>query len=152
MAQAATKTGGTSAQGRALAVLRILIGVFLIAEGAAKIGWLLDADPLSERLASYLRDGVPAARWYLRTVAIPGVELFARLVVIGEVGAGIALVLGVSTRLVATLALLMVINFHVASSAIFRPSFLSSGYGLPVVGALLALVMGGKGLPWSLRK
>ena len=52
----------------------------------------------------------------------------------------------------AALALLMVINFHVASSAIFRYSFLINGYGLPVLGSLAALAIGGSRLPWSLRR
>ena len=98
MAQQVTKTAGSSSQGRGLAVLRILLGVFFIFEGLSKLGWLADSGPLSERLAGYLRDAAPAARWYLETVAIPGAPIFARAVVLGELGAGMALVLGVWTR------------------------------------------------------
>lgn len=43
----------------------------------------------------------------------------------------------------------MTLNFHVASGAIFVLGFFTNGYGLPVVGALLALAVGGAGLSWS---
>ena len=52
---------------------------------------------------------------------------------------GIALVLGVWPRLFAAIAFLMALNFHVASGVLFRYSFLTNGYGLPVLGSTLAL-------------
>jgi hypothetical protein len=45
----------------------------------------------------------------------------------------------------------MVLNIHIASGAIFTYSFLTNGYGLPVLGATLALAIGGVRLRWSLR-
>jgi uncharacterized membrane protein YphA (DoxX/SURF4 family) len=62
---------------------------------------------------------------------------------LGEFAAGLAFLGGVSTRLAAVLALLMVINFHVASGAIARYQFLTNGYAFPVMGGLLALAIGG---------
>ena len=50
------------------------------------------------------------------------------------------------------MALLMVLNFHVASGAIFKYAFLTNGFGLPVMGGLLALALGGVGLPFSVNK
>jgi len=41
--------------------------------------------------------------------------------------------------------------FESASGAVFRYSFLTSGYGLPVLGSTLALMLGGVRLPWSVR-
>ncbi len=150
---AARSSGGGSAssEARGLALLRILIGVFFIAEGLSKIGWLFDTGPLSRELAGWLSRAPSWSRWYLEHFAIPGTPLFARLVMLGEFAAGMALVLGFWTRLTAFLALLMVINFHVASGAFFTLSFLSNGYGLPVIGALAALAIGGARLPWNLK-
>jgi hypothetical protein len=37
----------------------------------------------------------------------------------------------------------MALNFHVASGALFKYSFLTNGYGLPVLGSTLALVFAG---------
>ena len=45
----------------------------------------------------------------------------------------------------------MALNFQIASGAVFKYSFLTSGYGLPVLGGTLALAIGGVRLPWSIR-
>jgi hypothetical protein len=39
----------------------------------------------------------------------------------------------------------------VASGVIFRYSYLTNGYGLPVLGGTLALAIGGIRLRWSVR-
>jgi uncharacterized membrane protein YphA (DoxX/SURF4 family) len=144
--------GGSSAQGRGLAVIRIMLGVFLVFEAMGKIGWLGDSGELTRRLTAWSQDATPTAQWYLQRVAQPGVVYFARLVPLGEFTAGLALILGFWTRLAAFLAFLMVLNFHVASSAIFRYSFLTNGYGLPVLSGLLGLTIGGTRLPWSVGR
>ncbi len=141
-----------NAPARGLAALRILLGIFFIFEAIGKSSWLMDSAPLVKQLTGWLQNATPMNRWYLDTVCLPGAAVFARLVLFGEAAAGTALVLGVYTRLAALLAMLMVLNFHVASGAIFQYSFLTNGYGLPVVGGLLALAIGGAALPLSLRK
>ena len=139
-------------QARGLVALRILLGIFFIFEAAGKTSWLMDTGPLLKQLTGWAQNATPLNRWYLESVCIPGAAVFARVVLLGEAAAGTALVLGVYTRLAAVLAMLMVLNFHVASGAIFRYSFLSNGYGLPVLGGLVALSIGGAALPFSLRK
>jgi uncharacterized membrane protein YphA (DoxX/SURF4 family) len=135
-----------------LRVLAMFLGVFLISEGLTKLAWLVDSRMLSEQLTGWLKTAPPLSRWYLETIAMPGVPLFARLVVIGELGAGTALVVGFWSRMAAALAFLMVLNFHVASGAILRSGFLTNGYGLPVLGGLIALAIGGVRLPWSVSR
>jgi uncharacterized membrane protein YphA (DoxX/SURF4 family) len=135
----------------ALRLLAAFLGVFLIFEGLGKLAWVADSGPLSGTLQEWLDDAPPASRWYLETWAIPGIPLFARLVVIGELAAGTALLAGFWTRMAAVAAFLMVLNFHVASGQLFQYSFLTNGYGLPVLGGLLALAIGGTRLPWTLR-
>ena len=83
---------------------------------------------------------------------MPGVPAFARLVFLGELTSGLALLAGFWTRLAATLAFFMVMNFHVASGALFESDFLTNGYGLPVAGGLLALAIGGRDLPLSVSR
>lgn len=139
-------------QARGLAVLRIMLGVFFIFEALGKRAWLFDTAPLNTMLHTWLQGAEPASRWYLETVCIPGVAIFARVVPLGEAAAGLALITGTYTRLAAFMALLMVLNFHVASGAIFKYSFLTNGFGLPVLGGLLALAIGGVGLPLSITK
>lgn len=140
-------------QGTGLAVLRVCIGVFFVFESFLKIRWLGDASILASQFAAWA-NAAPAGSidaWYLHRIAMPGVALFARLVPVGEFCCGLALIVGFWTPLVALLAFFMALNFQIASGAIFKYSFLTSGYGLPVLGSTLALALGGVRLPWSVR-
>jgi len=136
----------------ALRILSVAMGVFLIFMSLDKIDWLTDAAILARRLQEWRGTARPLARWYLDTVAIPGSTVFARVVVLAELAAGTSLVLGMKVRLAAALAFLMVLNFHFASDLIFRTSYLINPYGLPVLGGLLALAVGGTRLPFSVSK
>lgn len=135
-----------------LTALRIFIGVFFIFEGIGKIGWLADPSQLGRQLAGWMENAPWVSRWYLETIAIPGSPVFARLVMLGETSTGLAFLLGFGTRWAALAAFLMVMNFHFARGLLFEYQFLTNGYCLPVLGALLALVVGGAQLPWSLEK
>jgi uncharacterized membrane protein YphA (DoxX/SURF4 family) len=88
---------------------------------------------------------------YLERIAIPGIPLFARLVPLGEISSGVALLLGLWTPVFALIAFFMVLNFQVASGMIFTYAFLTNGYCLPVLGSTLGLAIGGVRLPWSVR-
>jgi thiosulfate dehydrogenase [quinone] large subunit len=134
-----------------LIALRLCLGTFLLFEGLGKLGWFLHAETLQKTLEGWQQGAGAWSAWYLKTVALPYVAIFARLVVIGELCSGLALLLGLFTRAAALLAFLMVLNFHVASGALFKYQFLTNGYGLPVLGGLLALAIGAGRLPWSLR-
>src|SRR5690349_10680332 len=136
-------------QGTGLTLIRMCLGVFFLFEGIGKLRWLLNASILAGQLHGWLGDAAPnsASRWYLEHVAIPGATVFARLVPLGELAAGLALIVGVWTPLVAFLAFLMVLNIHVASGALFRYAFLTNGYGLPVLGPTLGLAIAGVRLP-----
>jgi len=137
---------------RGLTVLRVCLGVFFLFQGLGKIGWLTDASPLAGQLAGYLETGNAWSRAYVQTVCLPGAPVFARLVVLGELATGVALILGIYARYAALAAFLMVLNFHFASGILFEYRYLTNGYGLPVLGGLLALAIGGAALPLSLRK
>ncbi len=141
-----------SPQARGLRVLSVLLGVFFLFEGISKIGWLLDPSPLTARLTGYLENANTWNRGYLQNVCIPWAPVFARLVLFGELATGAALVSGVWARYAAIVAFLMVMNIHFASGLLFQYSFLTNGYGLPVVGGLLALSIGAVGLPASLKR
>ena len=58
---------------------------------------------------------------------------------------------GFWTPIFAFVAFFMALNFQFASGALFQYSFLTNRYGLPVLGATLALAIGGVRLPWSIR-
>ena len=138
---------GSSATG--LRVLSLFLGVFFVFMGLDKLAWLGDAGLLTKQLNDWLATSPPASQWYLRTIAIPGAPIFARLVLVGELGTGVALLVGFKPRLAALVGLLMVLNFHFAMGVLLRYSYLWNGYGPPVLGGLLALVVGGGRLPFS---
>ena len=130
----------------ALRALSVAMGVFLLFMGSSKTGWFLDSGPLIAELQGWRASAPAVSRAYL-DLLMPGAPIFARLVVLGELAAGAALVAGFRVRLAALLALLMILNFHFASGIIFTFGYLTNGYGLPVVGSLLALALGGRNLP-----
>jgi len=140
-------------QGTGLTLLRILLGVFFLFQGLNNLPWLLDPSRLSQQLAAWehsVRAGSFSAH-YLQRAAIPFAGVLARLVPIGQITAGLALIAGVWTPLFAFVALVMIVNFYIASGAIFTFAFLTNPYGLPVLGGTLALAIGGVRLPLSLR-
>ena len=135
-----------------LTALRLCLGVFFLFEAIGKWGWFRSSEVLRERLMEWA-DAAPAvSRAYIHAVCLPGVELFARLVPLGEFSVAIAFLLGGYTRLAAILALLMVLNFHFASGIMFTYGYLINGYGPPVIGGLLALALGGASLPLSVKR
>jgi len=128
-----------------IAILRICIGVFFLFEGLGKIRWFTDPSVLAGQLAAWSQAAPSGsvAHLYLQRVAIPGVTIFARLVPLGEMASGLAMVVGFWTPLFAFVAFFMALNFQVGSGALFKYSFLTSGYGLPVLGSTLALAFAG---------
>jgi len=127
----------------ALLVVRIALGIFFIFEGWDKLPWMTNPGLLATALQKWADAGVPLSRWYIETILIPGVSVFARLVFLGEIATGLALISGVWLRPAAILAFLMVLNIHFAHSSIFQFGFLSKGDGLPILGGLLALAIAG---------
>jgi uncharacterized membrane protein YphA (DoxX/SURF4 family) len=138
---------------QALTLLRVAIGIFLIYKGLGKVAWFADSSLLAARLHTWLENATALNEWYLNAV-IPAVPVFARLVPFGELGGGLALILGVWTRPVAALVLLMVLNFHVATAAVFEWAFLGDGQGPPLLAGLVALAMAGpvSGIETALRR
>jgi thiosulfate dehydrogenase (quinone) large subunit len=140
-------------QGFGLTILRVCIGVFFFFEGIGKIRWFANSSLLAGQFAGWAHAAAPGSisAWYLERIATPGLAVFARLVPLGEICVGAALVVGFWTPVAAFLAFFMALNFQIASGAIVQSSFLTSGYGLPVLGATLALAIGGVRLRWSVR-
>jgi uncharacterized membrane protein YphA (DoxX/SURF4 family) len=143
----------TAAASVGLRLLAIAIGVFFLGMCSSKIAWFTNSDILLQKFQHiFLPKAPPIVRWYLETVCIPGTPLFARLVPLGELVAGFALILGFWTRMTAVAALLMVLNFHFATSAFWSVDFLRDGTGFPLVGGLLALAIAGSRLPFSVAR
>lgn len=127
----------------ALLLLRVFLGVFMFFFGLDKASWLFDATPLVTQLASWLPDAPPASRWYLERI-IPGAPVFARLIPLGTMLSGLALALGFWTRIAAAISLVLVLSLQLGAASMFRYAYLMDANGLPLVGGLLALVIGGE--------
>jgi uncharacterized membrane protein YphA (DoxX/SURF4 family) len=128
-------------QSSAWLVLRLCLGVFFLFEGIGKIAWFKNPSILASQFVDWSRAVPPGSisQLYLQRLATPGTAVFARLVPIGEMVSGVALIAGFWTPLFAFIAFFMALNFHIASGALFKYSFLTSGYGPPVLGSTLAL-------------
>jgi uncharacterized membrane protein YphA (DoxX/SURF4 family) len=137
--------GGTagSALDVPLCILRVSLGIFMIAKGLDKLAWFAHPNILAVKLHAFMAKATPANRWYV-ALLIPGTAVFARLVPLGELGSGVALIVGRFTRLASVLALLMILNFHLATGALFRADFPSDGQAFPVLGGLLAIALAGR--------
>ena len=133
-----------------LRVMAFMVGVFFLSMGLNKLAWLADSSILMHKFDIFLKGASPQTRWYLDTIAKPGVPLFARIVPLAELSTAAALMLGVWVRLAAALALVMVLNFHFATGELLTREFLLDGAGLPLLGALLALAIAGGDLPLTL--
>lgn len=132
-------------------ILAFGVGVFFLAMSVNKITWLMEPELLAQRFQRWLPNASWYARPYLEAVAIPGAPLFARLVPIGEFLTALALLAGVYTNIAAALALLMIAQFHLATSSYSSLEFLRDGTGPPLFAALIALALTGGPLPMSLK-
>ena len=128
-----------------ITILRVCLGVFFVFEGIGKIRWLTDSSILAAQFADWSQTAASGSipQMYLQRIAIPGVAVFARLVPLGELCCGAAMVVNFWTPFFAFIAFFMALNFQIASGALFEYSFLTSGYGLPVLGGALALTFAG---------
>ena len=135
----------------ALRILAIGLGVFLIAMSMNKIAWLTNTNLLSDRFVRWAPAASPGVRWYLETIALPVAPILARAIPVSEFCIGLAFVVGLWIRPAAALALFLVLNFHFGTSALYAREFLRDGTGPPVLAALVALVIGGRSLPFTIR-
>jgi uncharacterized membrane protein YphA (DoxX/SURF4 family) len=134
-----------------LRVLSIALGVFFLFMALDKLPWLGDRGLLTRQLTEWKASAPPPSRWYIDTIALPGSAVFAPLVLGGELAVALALLTGVQVRLAAVAGLFMVVNFHFAMGVMLQYGYLWNAYGPPVLVGLLALVVGGGELPFTVR-
>ncbi len=133
----------------ALALLRIAAGISLLGPGLGKLSWFAHPalEPILANWAQHAPNGLVFS--YLHLVA-PHHAGLARLVAVGELGLGALLVLGLFTPVVAALALLMVVQFHFASGAMFQASYLTGQNGLVYLLIFPVLFLGRAGVALGL--
>lgn len=128
-----------------LALLRIAAGASLVLTGLHKLGWFTDPSKLETQLTGWAAHPAnPVVAKYLALVA-PHHHLFARMVVLGELGLGALLILGFLTPLAALLSFLMVLNFVFASGQMFSLPFYTGESALVYLLVFPVLLLGRAG-------
>ena len=107
-----------------LALLRIAAGLSLLTSGLQKLAWFGSTASLDQKLTDWAQHpgSAVAAKYVAFAIAHHG--LFARLVVLGEIGLGALLLIGFLTPLAALLAFAMVLQFQLASGQLFSMGYL----------------------------
>ncbi len=141
-----------SASANGLRLLSAVLGIFLISMGFGKLDWAADSSLLENELRNWWGPAPAISKLYIDWFAMPLHPILARLVLLGELTTGLALVAGYRLRMAALAALFMILNFHFAMGLLFSSAYLTNGYALPVVGGLTALAVGARGLPYSLDR
>ena len=101
-----------------MALLRVFLGVKFLQHGIAKWSWLGTGD-LKHQLTFWMQGDSPAAYTtyipFLSKFIVPHAAVYSYMVVLGELAVGALLVLGLTSRLAALIALFMSANYLLAT-------------------------------------
>lgn len=97
-----------------IVLLRVYTGVFFSVHGVSTLRSNDFATGLSDFLARNLESSYSFYRPFIESVVLPNKAIFAGLVAWGELGIGLALILGLATRYAAFIGAFMVLNFWFA--------------------------------------
>jgi len=133
---------------QALALTRIGFGLYFIAQAWDKLSkqWLETGEPMAKYIQGNLPKTQSFYRPFLQDTVLPNAALFSQLVTIGELVAGVLLLLGLFTRLGALVGMWLTLNYMLTK-------------GLPSLGGsvdrlffltCLAFLLGSAGLVWGL--
>ena len=122
-----------------VAFLRIVLGLFFLAQGLNKLDWYTSSEFLHTSLDRYSQNPPAITSWYQGHVAYPGIELWSRMLPTGEMLIGIALALGFLTQPTLIIALMLVLNYHLANGTLFSTAFFFNPYDLLLLSCLAAL-------------
>jgi uncharacterized membrane protein YphA (DoxX/SURF4 family) len=151
-----TRNGDPAA--RALAILRVWVGFWFLKALWTKMGFGLfgflpgASDRWIETMPKII--GRQMAEnpigWYKAFVegtVLPNAATFAHLTALGEVAAGLLLVLGLFTGIGSLVALLLTVNYGLAT---WHMSPASQGFHYTLAAVMVALFVGRAGLTWGL--
>jgi thiosulfate dehydrogenase [quinone] large subunit len=101
----------------ALVLLRVYLGVVFLIAAVPKVRGDFTTGLTAFLEQRALEQSHPFYRGFLQEVVLPNTQLFAALVTWGEFLVGVLLILGLMTRLSATVALLLTLNYMFAKGA-----------------------------------
>ena len=105
-----------TAGARLAALVRILTGVIFVAEGLSKILGEFVHGGFAKSAAGMAKEAWPFWRPMLQNVILPNASIFAWVVAGGELALGIALMLGLLTRLAAICGSLLMLSILLGQS------------------------------------
>jgi uncharacterized membrane protein YphA (DoxX/SURF4 family) len=126
-----------------IVILRLALALFFLYLGCTKIqsGWLTSSERLQKSLVSLEQSAPPSSKWYIEHVGKPGVDLWSKLISLGETALGVSLFLGFLVRLSTFIGMLTVLNFHFTSGALLSISILGNPYAILVIVSLFVLFL-----------
>lgn len=133
-----------------VAFLRIALGIFFLSQGLNKLDWYASSEFLRTSLDRYSQNPPALTGWYQKHVAYPGLEAWARTIPTGEMLIGAALMLGLLTQSTLIVALLLVVNFHLANGNLFSMAFFSNPYALLLLSCIVFLTFSRAGSTFAL--
>jgi uncharacterized membrane protein YphA (DoxX/SURF4 family) len=131
-----------------LVILRLHLGIiFLLTD----LGKLTRAQPFSVEMLSFLQGyslRVASAPYqhFLQAVVIPHATLFSYLVMAGELVAGLSLLFGLGTRLGASIAMFLFLNYMLAKGRLF---WSPDSEDAAVFFSALVVLLGAAGRVWG---
>ena len=133
-------------------ILRLAVGIFFLYLGYTKIegGWLTSSERLQKSLANLEQNAPPVSKWYIEHVAKPGVDLWSKLIALGELALGISLIIGLLVRLSTFVGIVVVLNYHLTSGALFTLGFFGNPWAILVISSLLVLYLTRAGRKYGL--
>ena len=132
------------------AFFRIAIGLFFLAQGLNKLDWYSSSELLRTSLDRYAQNPPALTSFYQTHVAYPGIEAWSRMIPTGEMLIGVALLLGLLTQPTLIIAMVMVINFHLANGNLFSTQFFYNPYALVLLAALIILFVSRSGSAFAI--
>jgi thiosulfate dehydrogenase [quinone] large subunit len=133
-------------QQRALAIVRIFVGAFFLVALASKLTPHFVPD--FHKLVLPFIKSTPFGFYkdFLVQTVVPNHQLFANLVLLGELVVGAGLVLGLFTAPLALLGAFMCLNYFFATAGL---GFASAGLNLTFIVVLVSLALGYAGTTWG---
>jgi uncharacterized membrane protein YphA (DoxX/SURF4 family) len=109
---------------RAILVLpRLFLGLIFSVAAYSKISSGGFPAHLGSFLAQILPNATPGYQEFAQRVVLPNIALVAKLVMIGEAFVGVALLIGMTTRLASAVAIFLLVNYMLAKGmALWAPA------------------------------
>jgi uncharacterized membrane protein YphA (DoxX/SURF4 family) len=120
-------------------ILRLAIAGLFLHLGIDKYreGWLASPEHLASSLNNYHQRASGMQLIYLDNVALPYVNLWSRLIMLGEFAVGVSLALGLLVRFSSAIAIFMVASFHAANGNLYTLSLFGSPWAALLIAGLV---------------